>query len=165
MSRRGFLKCLVGVLSVPLAAFLGWPMLSSIIGPLYRLDKARFVKVGSIDALPLGIPVSVNFAMPTTDAYIRSNVTHAVWVIKHSAARATVFSPVCPHLGCHYDWYVDARKFICPCHGSVFSADGKVVAGPSPRPLDTLPSKIENGDLYVMWELFEVGVAEKLMIG
>ena len=87
------------------------------------------------------------------------------WVIKQSEAEVTVFSPICTHLGCHYDWYSQAKKFICPCHGSVFSMEGKVLGGPAPRALDTLPYKIENGDLYIQWELFRVGIPQKVRIG
>jgi quinol-cytochrome oxidoreductase complex cytochrome b subunit len=39
---------------------------------------------------------------------------------------------------------------------------GNVLGGPSPRPLDTLPGKIEDGILYVQWEQFRVGAPEKV---
>lgn len=42
-------------------------------------------------------------------------------------------SAVCTHLGCIVTR--DARGFVCPCHGSVFAADGAVLAGPAPAPL------------------------------
>ena len=32
-----------------------------------------------------------------------------------------VFSPICPHLGCKYAWNDAQNKFLCPCHGSVYS--------------------------------------------
>jgi cytochrome b6-f complex iron-sulfur subunit len=50
-------------------------------------------------------------------------------------------SMVCTHLGCSYKPFgppnqeyplVHAR---CPCHGSVFARDGRVLGGPAPRPL------------------------------
>ncbi len=39
---------------------------------------------------------------------------------------------------------------------------GKVIGGPAPRPLDTLPYKIENGELYVQWKLYKAGIPQKL---
>lgn len=42
-------------------------------------------------------------------------------------------SAVCTHLGCTVnvlDW-----GYLCPCHGSKFSKQGTVLAGPAPRPL------------------------------
>jgi len=43
-------------------------------------------------------------------------------------------SAVCQHLGCTVNW--TGTNFHCPCHGSVYDPDGKVVAGPAPRALD-----------------------------
>lgn len=52
-----------------------------------------------------------------------------------------VVSDICTHLGCAYKPYgppsdqyqvVHAR---CPCHGSVFARDGRVLGGPAPRPV------------------------------
>jgi menaquinol-cytochrome c reductase iron-sulfur subunit len=40
--------------------------------------------------------------------------------------------------------------------------EGTVKAGPAPRPLDTLPSKVENGELYVMYQEFKSGLAKKV---
>lgn len=43
---------------------------------------------------------------------------------------------VCTHLGCLYGWNDQENKFICPCHGSQFQADGTYISGPAPRSLD-----------------------------
>jgi cytochrome b6-f complex iron-sulfur subunit len=42
-------------------------------------------------------------------------------------------SLVCTHLGCIVK--PTAQGFDCPCHGSVFDRDGRVVRGPAPQPL------------------------------
>jgi len=42
-------------------------------------------------------------------------------------------SLVCTHLGCIVKPAGDG--FDCPCHGSRFAADGRVLRGPAPRPL------------------------------
>ena len=50
-------------------------------------------------------------------------------------------SMTCTHLGCAYKPYGPPdRDFSlvhahCPCHGSVFARDGRVLGGPAPRPL------------------------------
>jgi Rieske Fe-S protein len=46
----------------------------------------------------------------------------------------------------------------------VFNIDGKVISGPAPRPLDTLPKEVKNNFLYVLWERFKPGIAKKEII-
>ena len=41
--------------------------------------------------------------------------------------RVTAFGPQCTHLGCAYHWEQGKKQFLCPCHTSVFSIDGKVI--------------------------------------
>lgn len=42
---------------------------------------------------------------------------------------------VCTHLGCVVPWNASENKFICPCHGSQYNNEGKVVRGPAPLSL------------------------------
>lgn len=42
---------------------------------------------------------------------------------------------VCTHLGCVVPWNAAMGKFACPCHGSRYDANGKVVRGPAPLSL------------------------------
>lgn len=39
---------------------------------------------------------------------------------------------VCTHLGCVVPWNSAENKFICPCHGSQYNNQGRVVRGPAP---------------------------------
>lgn len=42
---------------------------------------------------------------------------------------------VCTHLGCVVPWNKAENKFMCPCHGSQYNKEGKVVRGPAPLSL------------------------------
>ena len=89
-----------------------------------------------------------------------------VWLVRtpedidQRAAGFYALSVTCTHLGCTPNWLDGEQKFKCPCHGSVFDIEGKVVAGPAPRPLDLLPSKIENGRLLVVFKEFKPGTGD-----
>jgi glycine/D-amino acid oxidase-like deaminating enzyme/nitrite reductase/ring-hydroxylating ferredoxin subunit len=45
-------------------------------------------------------------------------------------------SPVCTHLKCSVAWNNTEQSWDCPCHGSRFSYDGKVLTGPAAHDLE-----------------------------
>jgi cytochrome b6-f complex iron-sulfur subunit len=57
-------------------------------------------------------------------------------VVKEDMSIASYgISAVCTHLGCVVPWNASESKFICPCHGSQYNSEGKVVRGPAPLSL------------------------------
>lgn len=44
----------------------------------------------------------------------------------------------CPHLGCSYGYDDGKQHFVCPCHGSEFGLDGRLLKGPATSPLSHL---------------------------
>lgn len=54
---------------------------------------------------------------------------------------------MCTHQGCGVEWKDNA--FACPCHGSKFSTDGSVTAGPASEPLAPYEAMID-GDLVLV---------------
>lgn len=53
-----------------------------------------------------------------------------------------VVSPVCTHMKCLVHWNALETSWDCPCHGSRFAPDGRVLEGPALRPL---PRKSMHG--------------------
>lgn len=74
-----------------------------------------------------------------------------------------LFSPVCPHLGCRFNWNKDQQMFLCPCHGSTYTKFGKHVAGPANRGLDPLPFEDKNGTAEVTWITYEQTTADRIV--
>ena len=54
---------------------------------------------------------------------------------RDEAGELTVLSPTCTHLYCHVRWNGAERTWDCPCHGSRFATDGKVIEGPAVKDL------------------------------
>ncbi len=163
-TRRRFLLWATGILTSLCGAIVGIPLIGSFLGPAFRTTKLRWIKVADVAALPVGRPVSLSVVDVQEDAYVRESVIRHLWAVKHGDADVTVFSPICPHLGCQYAWNPASGHFECPCHGSVYAPDGTVLGGPAPRPLDTLPTRIENGGLSVEWMQFRSGTPEKIPV-
>lgn len=69
-------------------------------------------------------------------------------------------SRVCTHLGCIVKTEPDG--FSCPCHGSLFAADGTVVKGPAPNALPWLAVSRVAGDTYLVDESRVVAAGTKV---
>ncbi len=73
----------------------------------------------------------------------------AVVVVQPAAGDIKCFSAVCPHQGCLVA-SVEANEILCPCHGSLFSAqDGSVIQGPAPQGLPPVDITVE-GDSVIL---------------
>lgn len=163
-SRRQFLKIFTGIIGFFITAVLAVPLLSSLLGPLLGRKKGQWTKVGKLPEVGSDHPVNISFSDRAVDAYIQENISRDIWVVNLPGVGLTVYSPICTHLGCHYNWDAAKAHFSCPCHGSFFALNGAVLGGPAPRPLDTLPAKVENGELYIEWERFEPGTPRKIRV-
>ena len=75
-----------------------------------------------------------------------------------------LFSSICPHLGCNYDWDPGAKRFICPCHGSQFNVEGEKLAGPAPRGLDPLPFRENDGKAEITWIQYKAQTPDRIIV-
>ena len=55
---------------------------------------------------------------------------------RHEDGSLTAVSPVCRHVGCLVSFNTAERSWDCPCHGSRYTLDGKVIQGPSVHDLE-----------------------------
>ena len=74
---------------------------------------------------------------------------HSVFVLPGAGRR--VVSAVCPHEGCEVEWDGGQRKFLCPCHDSVFDADGARLAGQAQSDLARLPVRTSDDMLEIQY--------------
>lgn len=59
------------------------------------------------------------------------------------------FGQKCTHLSCPVHYAKQNDRLECPCHEGAFSAStGEVLYGPPPRPLDSIPIEIHNGEVF-----------------
>jgi len=69
------------------------------------------------------------------DGGIVTSGDHKVAVYRDRKGEVRTLSAICTHMGCMVKWNPTERTWDCPCHGSRFSAAGKVVNGPASKPL------------------------------
>lgn len=159
-SRRTFFRWVTAAASALIGLGLAIPLVGYVVSPAFKRRERPWVDVGRVDDLVVGRPKQLDYVQAAQDGWMTTKLHKAVWAVKQADGQVTVFSPLCTHLGCGYHWDSQETRFKCPCHGSVYDASGKVLAGPAPRRLDVLPAKVENGQLYVMYKEFKAGLSE-----
>lgn len=146
---------------------------SAILGICGSARAVGWVALAS--AVSLGVAAVVRFLAPTTPelrekSFLAGRLAdfpighvetkyrrrHGVWIVRGDdcGGKPNVFAlrGVCTHLGCLTDWDAERRRFCCPCHGSEFAVDGRVVAGPAPRPLDRCEVRIrDDGTMEIFY--------------
>ena len=117
----------------------GFSIFGSMVG-MARLPKPRVLPESS-SRLRIG---KVSELTPGT---VRVFSEHNVRVISTRQGVAAL-SLVCTHLGCIVK--ESPEGFSCPCHGSKFDTQGKIIGGPAPRALAWLSvSQAADGSLIV----------------
>ncbi len=175
---------IIGVaMAIPLVTSL-IPDVSTLGGTPSPLSPEEFKKLQAATATP----TKIVFQVKSQDGYMAPGQSEQyVWAVKTDMAKLeaarpdlfgatgkvpypavtlgfTVFSPICPHLGCRFNWATDEKKFVCPCHGSKYSALGDHLAGPAPRGLDPLPLKEQNGTAAVTWIVYKDNEPDRIVL-
>jgi cytochrome b6-f complex iron-sulfur subunit len=77
-------------------------------------------------------------------------------LIRISQTQFTALNLICRHKGCTVEY--NGEKFVCPCHGSQYSADGTVIHGPAQKNLrmyETVYDKDKGTILVKMSKLID----------
>ncbi len=59
-------------------------------------------------------------------------------------------NPICTHLGCTVKWKLEENCFVCPCHGSEYDAQGRVIHGPAKRPLGLITVVVKQNQVRLV---------------
>jgi menaquinol-cytochrome c reductase iron-sulfur subunit len=137
----GLWAVIAAALSIPAAAYLFFP-------PNLRKEN-EWAEAGDVAKMVPNSPVEMVYRRNRVDGWRILSEKSTAWAVKLTSGEVIAFAPQCTHLGCAYHWEADKNQFLCPCHTSVFSIDGKVVSGPAQRPLDRFEAKVQNNKLLL----------------
>ena len=71
-----------------------------------------------------------------------------IGIIKYSGV-ISVLDITCTHLGCTLN--TSEEKFVCPCHGSEFDINGRILKGPATRDLNKMRFA-DRGEKIIIYE-------------
>jgi Rieske Fe-S protein len=170
-NRRRFLDLFTNLLLGIIALAVAIPALGYFLGPLRRRSGEEGAGTAFQDAGPVTDLLVKQWRLLSVetvhqDGWKKTRVRHAIWARREdeSDEGIAVFSSICPHLGCPINWHPDQSQFVCPCHGGIFDADGQRTGGPPPRAMDSLEFEVRAGRLWVRWQDFKIGVAERIPV-
>ena len=123
LSRRSFIRLLLW-----LAGFLGLGGLLRFLGYKPPPEQISRFELGDVDNYPVNSS-TIRLEIPA--------------VILNEAGLISAYRLTCTHLGCRVEQ--SGSEFKCPCHGSEFDREGKVVKGPAQKPLQALDVEITPG--------------------
>jgi Rieske Fe-S protein len=83
----------------------------------------------------------INQLLPETGIVIRKGLKK-IAVYKDEKDQIHAFDATCSHLGCIVRWNDAERSWDCPCHGSRYNKDGKVINGPAINDLKAYDKKL-----------------------
>ena len=157
-SRRSFLRRAMGVGVVLVVAGIG-AVTKSLWTPSTP-SKGTFpkVKVANISNLQVNNYVTFDYPLVGESNMIVKLGERATGGVGPDGD-VVAYSLVCQHLGCVIGYSASSSKApgpagVCPCHGSVFDLvnGGKVLSGPSPRPIPQVSLQFDEstGDIYAV---------------
>jgi Rieske Fe-S protein len=138
-SRRKFLTA--GTMAVGGILGVGYlaTALKTLIPPPSTSAKLQFIGLAAM------FPVD-NYQL---ELYTGEGYPDGVYVRRRADGTFQAFDFHCAHLQCPVQWNQALQKFFCPCHGSVYNANGQHIAGPAPRGLYPHVIKVSQGRVYL----------------
>ena len=70
-------------------------------------------------------------------------------LVRTAGGEYRAMSAVCTHLNCTVQYRSDVREVWCACHNGFYDLNGRNVAGPPPRPLESYVVHINGDDVVV----------------
>ena len=146
-SRRAFLGWWLGTLLAAMAASVVGPLGVYLFPPRDPKLMKQTIRVALDTALAKLKEGAVSrFDSPAGTAFIMADggennspgdPTFGGFLTREGG-QLRAFAITCPHLGCSYNFDDAKQHFLCPCHGSEFGLDGRVLHGPASAPLSHL---------------------------
>ena len=149
MARRSFFERATQFLGLLIAGGMGVPALMYLLKGANSVSPGGFVDAADLGAMKPRVPEEVSFQRVRKDGWKLLTEKSTAWVVKLSETEVVAYTPQCTHLGCAYRYEESKNEFVCPCHSTNFSIEGKVLNGPAPRDLDRYPVKVQGTRLLI----------------
>ncbi|WP_071515059.1 cytochrome b6-f complex iron-sulfur subunit [Geitlerinema sp. PCC 9228] len=146
VSRRQFLNFLTGATVAATAGAALYPTAKYFYPPSEGRADGRII---AKDKLGNPVPASqITEKGPGTRALVSGLAGEPTYLTVKEDGTLSDMAIVnnCTHLGCTFPWNEVDEQFQCPCHGSRFDAEGRVIRGPADRPLKISHVRVDDDE-------------------
>ena len=150
LNRRKFMEIGIYSISGTIAAISSVALTRFAIGPSFKKKKAKWIEI-ELENNPddSGGFERVVLEYETKDGWLTKNARTLAYVKRIKEDEVIAVSAGCTHLGCIVTWDEENKIFKCPCHDGRYDAEGKVISGPPPAPLQRHKTKVEDGRILL----------------
>ncbi|MBI4418024.1 MAG: ubiquinol-cytochrome c reductase iron-sulfur subunit [Ignavibacteriales bacterium] len=120
ITRRYFLEAMGGG-AIGIVAAGSVILTAQFLSPNVLREPPSKFKAGVVEDFPVGS--------------VTLNKKQKVFIVRAQEGYLVAVSAVCTHLGCITNWKSEEGIIACPCHGSKFDGEGRLIEGPAPRSL------------------------------
>lgn len=135
--RRSVLNWLLGVWGGGILGSIFYPVARYLVPPDIPEAAALSASAGSARTL-----------LPNSGRVVPFGSQPAI-VIRTPGGDLRAFGATCTHLACTVQYRSDLQRIWCACHDGQYDLNGRNVAGPPPRPLESYDVNVNDDDIVI----------------
>jgi Rieske Fe-S protein len=135
--RRSALNWLVGIWGGGVVASILYPVLRFLVPPDIAESAALTATAGTASSLT-----------PNSSRIVPFGSEPAI-VLRTADGELRAFAATCTHLTCTVQYRSDLQHIWCACHNGHYDLNGRNVAGPPPRPLETYTVNVTGDEIVI----------------
>ena len=131
-----------------IGATLAFVVGGAVVAPSFARRQSSWLPAAELSGLEDGTPKPIALRFARRDGATEVIDRRMVYLVRQGDSVRALDS-TCTHLGCRTRFNPESRRIECPCHGGMYDAAGRVIGGPPPSPLQTLPTRIDHDRVFV----------------
>ncbi|MFB3815908.1 MAG: ubiquinol-cytochrome c reductase iron-sulfur subunit [Terriglobales bacterium] len=135
--RRRFMQAVLGGGLVASAVSFLYPVLRYLVPPASTDMGASFVAAAKVNELKVNSAKIFKFG------------SKPGLLIRTADGDYKAMAGTCTHLSCTVQYRDDLKQVWCACHNGFYDLNGRNLAGPPPRPLDSYEVHVQGEDVVV----------------
>ncbi len=147
--RRSFFVRAIAAIHAAMGAIVAIIAGGAILAPSFQRKQSSWLRAAAVDSVRDGEPLAVTLRVARQDGFTQVVDRVVVYLVKNGESEIRALSSTCTHLCCRTSYDRRTKRILCPCHGGVYDAQGRVIEGPPPAPLPQLAARIEDGEVLV----------------